>query len=157
MSKPEVEVSFEERQSPPPPSGTPIRTLQGMVKTVDAEPTGTPRSFFEQFKIFDNALWFYDTVANLWQSASTAVSFVLTVLNTDPDPVFDVSPVDTINFTGALETTDNGGGNVEVHVPGVAVVNNGITVSVDPVRTIKFNGSFTVTDDGDGSVTIGLD
>jgi hypothetical protein len=69
-NRPAVSLNFADQKSVTLPPGTPVRALQGMVKTVEAEPTGTPRSFFEQFRIFDGALWFYDTVTNLWQAAS---------------------------------------------------------------------------------------
>jgi hypothetical protein len=121
MSKPEIEVTFDERQSPPPASGTPVRQLQGLIRTVATEPTGTPRSFFEQFVIFDGALWFYDTLENTWQSASGGGGGTITVQSTDNDHgggnvLTTVLNVHTINVTAGLFLRDNGDGTVDIGI-----------------------------------------
>jgi hypothetical protein len=66
MSKPEIEVKFNEQNPAQPPIPPRVPQVTGMIKTVDEEPTGTPRSFFEQFRIFDNILYWYDTEARGW-------------------------------------------------------------------------------------------
>jgi hypothetical protein len=66
MSKPEIEVTFDEHQTPQPAAQPRVRQISGLIETVDTEPTGVPRSFAEQFKIFDGALWYYDGKNNVW-------------------------------------------------------------------------------------------
>lgn len=85
MSKPEISLKFAEQKPPAPPAPPRIPQITGMVATDATEPTGTPRSFFEQFRIFDGALWFYDTVTDLWQTASAAASSTFLALTDTPD------------------------------------------------------------------------
>lgn len=41
----------------------------GFIETVSAAPTETPSDFYGQFKIYNGALYFYDFVANVWDSS----------------------------------------------------------------------------------------
>lgn len=57
----------------PRPSETDIRNISGLIPASAAAPTGTPRNFFQQFRIVSGVLYFYDTILNAWHSA-TAVA-----------------------------------------------------------------------------------
>ncbi len=85
MSDPEIKLNFPEQNIPGPGPSVPLPQITRLIKTVTTEPTGTPRSFFEQFRIYSGALWFYDTVTNLWQSASGAVTSTFLALTDTPD------------------------------------------------------------------------
>jgi hypothetical protein len=73
MNKPQVQLDYQEPE-PGKGNGTPLPSVLGLIKTVDAEPTGTPRSFFEQFRIYNNALYWYNTITNAWQTFSAALA-----------------------------------------------------------------------------------
>lgn len=49
-----------------------MRDLNGFIEVVTAVPTGVPRNFWEQIKIYDNAgtptLYVYDYVAQTWRT-----------------------------------------------------------------------------------------
>jgi hypothetical protein len=69
MSKSEIEVKFEERQSATPRPSTPLPSISQLIKSALTEPSGVPRSFFEQFVIYNGQLWFYDTSDAAWHSS----------------------------------------------------------------------------------------
>lgn len=60
-------MSFKETQLPRP-NETDIRNISGLIQTTTEEPTGRPRNFYQQFRIYDGKFWWYDTIDNAWHS-----------------------------------------------------------------------------------------
>lgn len=59
------------------PSLNPVQRTQdifGMFQTVTSAPTGTPRNFAEQIKVYSSGgtfrIYIYDTVSNAWKNAT---------------------------------------------------------------------------------------
>jgi hypothetical protein len=63
--------------------------------------------------------------------------------------------VDTLNFEGNVEVTDDGGGSVTVDVLGINVDEDNTNIAQD-VTTLNFSELFDVTDDGSGQVTVNI-
>jgi hypothetical protein len=68
MMKPHVQLTYEEPQLPAP-STNDVQQIEGLIQATAQAPTGRPRSFWEQFRIYAGQFWFYNTIANAWQTA----------------------------------------------------------------------------------------
>jgi hypothetical protein len=65
---PHVKMDFNE-QKLPTTAQTDVRNIDSLIPGTTDAPTGVPKTFWQQFRIVSGVLWFYDTIANAWQSA----------------------------------------------------------------------------------------
>lgn len=65
--EPENKVEYVEPQQLGAVSDTDVLTISGAIPTIASAPTHTPVKFADQFRIYNNRLYVYDTTNNTWK------------------------------------------------------------------------------------------